>query len=106
MDLERLKARIARTWDDSILERLIAYVRIPNKSPMFDPQWERNGHMESAVQLMAEWCLAQESRCYGCPDALRFCWSICPVSSRAALSSTVISTSSRSSAAGFPDSGR
>ncbi|HXI66848.1 MAG TPA: M20/M25/M40 family metallo-hydrolase, partial [Steroidobacteraceae bacterium] len=60
MDLERLKARIARTWDDSILERLIAYVRIPNKSPMFDPQWERNGHMESAVQLMAEWCRAQE----------------------------------------------
>ena len=41
MDLERLKARVARTWDDYILERLIAYVRIPNKSPMFDPQWER-----------------------------------------------------------------
>ncbi|HKF98895.1 MAG TPA: M20/M25/M40 family metallo-hydrolase [Steroidobacteraceae bacterium] len=60
MDLERLKARVARTWDDSILDRLIAYVRIPNKSPMFDPQWERNGHMESAVQLMAEWCRAQQ----------------------------------------------
>src|SRR5215467_14177449 len=60
MDLERLKARVARTWDDSILDRLIAYVRIPNKSPMFDPQWERNGHMESAVQLMAEWCQAQQ----------------------------------------------
>ena len=54
MDLERIIARVARTWDGSILERLIAYVRIPNKSPMFDPQWERNGHMESAVQLMAE----------------------------------------------------
>ena len=60
MDLERLNARVARTWDDSILDRLIAYVRIPNKSPMFDPQWERNGHMESAVQLMAEWCRAQQ----------------------------------------------
>jgi acetylornithine deacetylase/succinyl-diaminopimelate desuccinylase-like protein len=60
MDLERLKSHIARTWDDSILERLVAYVRIPNKSPMFDPQWERNGHMEAAVQLMAEWCRAQK----------------------------------------------
>ena len=60
MDLERLKSRINRTWDESIIDRLIAYVRIPNKSPMFDPQWERNGHMEKAVQLMAEWCRAQK----------------------------------------------
>ena len=60
MDLERLSARIARTWDESILDRLTAYVRIPNKSPMFDPQWERNGYMEAAVQLMAEWCRAQK----------------------------------------------
>ncbi|HEY6823059.1 MAG TPA: M20/M25/M40 family metallo-hydrolase [Steroidobacteraceae bacterium] len=62
MDLDRLEARIARTWDDSILERLIAYVRIPNKSPLFDPQWERNGYMEAAVQLMAEWCRTQNVR--------------------------------------------
>ena len=60
MDFERLQARIARTWDDSILEQLVAYVRIPNKSPMFDPQWERHGYMEAAVQLMAEWCRAQK----------------------------------------------
>jgi len=60
MDLERLKSRISSTWDDSILERLVAYVRIPNKSPMFDPQWERNGYMEAAVQLMADWCRAQK----------------------------------------------
>jgi len=60
MDLERLNLRIVSTWDDSILDRLIAYVRIPNKSPMFDPQWERNGHMEAAVELMAEWCRTQK----------------------------------------------
>ena len=60
MDLERLKSRIGRTWDDSIIERLVAYVRIPNKSPMFDPQWERNGYMEAAVELMADWCRAQK----------------------------------------------
>jgi acetylornithine deacetylase/succinyl-diaminopimelate desuccinylase-like protein len=60
MDLERLQSRIAGTWDDSIVERLVAYVRIPNKSPMFDPQWEQHGYMEAAVQLMAEWCRAQK----------------------------------------------
>jgi acetylornithine deacetylase/succinyl-diaminopimelate desuccinylase-like protein len=59
MDLKRLSASIDRTWDDSILERLVAYVRIPNKSPDFDPQWERNGHMEAAITLMADWCRKQ-----------------------------------------------
>jgi acetylornithine deacetylase/succinyl-diaminopimelate desuccinylase-like protein len=59
MDLERLKSSIVRTWDESILDRLVAYVRIPNKSPTFDPQWEKNGYMEAAVKLMADWCRAQ-----------------------------------------------
>ena len=59
MDLERLRAAIATPWRSSIVERLTAYVRIPNKSPMFDPAWEANGHMNAAVQLMADWCRAQ-----------------------------------------------
>ncbi len=59
MDVNRLTSTINQTWDGSILDRLIAYVRIPNKSPMFDPQWEEHGYMEAAVTLMAEWCRAQ-----------------------------------------------
>src|SRR5207237_5435005 len=59
MDQKRLTGSIEKTWNDSIIERLIAYVRIPNKSPQFDPNWERNGHMEAAVKLMADWCRAQ-----------------------------------------------
>src|ERR1700745_847328 len=59
MDLVRLTAFVGKPWDDSIVERLVAYVRIPNKSPMFDPQWERNGHMEAAVTPRADWCRAQ-----------------------------------------------
>jgi acetylornithine deacetylase/succinyl-diaminopimelate desuccinylase-like protein len=59
MDLERLQSSINRTWDDSIIERLTAYVRIPNKSPDFDPQWEQHGYMQAAIDLMAEWCRAQ-----------------------------------------------
>jgi len=59
MDLKRLRSSIDTTWDDSITERLIEYVRIPNKSPMFDPQWHEHGHMEKAVTLMADWCRAQ-----------------------------------------------
>jgi acetylornithine deacetylase/succinyl-diaminopimelate desuccinylase-like protein len=59
MDAKRLSTLIAKTWDDSIIDRLTAYVRIPNKSPMFDPQWEEHGYMEAAVKLMADWCRAQ-----------------------------------------------
>src|SRR5262249_25852637 len=59
MNIELLTAAVDRTWDHSILEPLTAYIRIPNKSPMFDPAWESHGHMEAAVQLMATWCRAQ-----------------------------------------------
>ena len=59
MDLQRLNTFVGNTWDKSIIERLVAYVRIPNKSPDFDPEWEKHGHMEAAVQLMAEWCRLQ-----------------------------------------------
>ena len=62
MDLKQLQASINRTWDGSILDRLRAYIRIPNRSPHFDPLWEQNGHMEAAVQLMADWCRTQALR--------------------------------------------
>jgi acetylornithine deacetylase/succinyl-diaminopimelate desuccinylase-like protein len=59
MNIELLTRSIAEVWNESILDRLTEYIRIPNKSPMFDPQWERNGHMEAAINLMADWCRAQ-----------------------------------------------
>jgi acetylornithine deacetylase/succinyl-diaminopimelate desuccinylase-like protein len=50
---------IERVWRDSILDRLQAYIRIPNQSPAFDPDWERHGFMNQAVELMADWCRLQ-----------------------------------------------
>ena len=52
-DVNELRASIDRLWDESILKQLEAYIRIPNKSPDFDPEWEAHGHMEAAVLLMA-----------------------------------------------------
>src|SRR5689334_1481240 len=62
MDLEQLRAAANKIWDDSIVARLTAYVRIPNKSPMLDPHWESDGHVEAAIQRMAGWCRAQPVR--------------------------------------------
>jgi len=46
-------------WDREIVPRLIEYIRIPCKSPHFDPEWEKNGHIEQAVQLALQWCRRQ-----------------------------------------------
>jgi acetylornithine deacetylase/succinyl-diaminopimelate desuccinylase-like protein len=59
LDLTRLRRFVGSAWQDSILERLQAYVRIPNKSPAFDPDWQRHGYMDQAIELMADWCRAQ-----------------------------------------------
>lgn len=59
LDSTRLQRFVDDQWQRSILPVLADYVRIPNKSPVFDPQWDANGHMERAVQLMAGWCRAQ-----------------------------------------------
>ena len=39
----------------SIVPTLVDYIKIPNKSPMFDPDWKKNGHMDRAVELLAGW---------------------------------------------------
>jgi len=59
MNIEILTAAVSQTWEESILPQLIDYIRIPNQSPMFDPEWERHGHMKAAIELMAAWCRAQ-----------------------------------------------
>jgi len=47
---------IARFWDEAIVPALVDYIRIPAKSPHFDPEWARHGHIDAAVKLAAEWC--------------------------------------------------
>jgi acetylornithine deacetylase/succinyl-diaminopimelate desuccinylase-like protein len=59
MDLSSARHAIEQQWDSSVLDQLQAFVRIPNKSPMFDRDWEKHGHMERAIQLIADWCKAQ-----------------------------------------------
>ena len=55
MDSNKTRDFVNRRWDESILPQLVEYVRIPNKSPMVDPDWEAHGHLEAAVQLMRRW---------------------------------------------------
>jgi acetylornithine deacetylase/succinyl-diaminopimelate desuccinylase-like protein len=50
----------AKTWVDdlfakSIVPTLVDYIKIPNKSAMFDPEWKKHGHMDKATELLAGW---------------------------------------------------
>ncbi len=59
MDFTRAARTTASTFRDSIVPQLSEYIRIPNKSPLFDAEWESHGHMQRAAALMAAWCREQ-----------------------------------------------
>jgi len=55
IDQAALREFVDTLWNDEITPTLIEYIRIPNKSPMFEPDWEKLGHMEKAVTMFADW---------------------------------------------------
>ncbi|MDH4012738.1 MAG: peptidase M20 [Chromatiales bacterium] len=59
MNPEKISEFVNGQWDDSIVPELCDYIKIPNKSPLFDPDWEAHGYMDEAVALMEKWCRAQ-----------------------------------------------
>ena len=59
MDSKRTANLVDEIWDSSIIPELAEYIKIPNKSPHFDPDWEVHGHMERAVQHLETWCRKQ-----------------------------------------------
>ena len=58
MNQPRPPPDITRFWDDAIVPALVEYIRIPAKSPHFDPEWNARGHIEAAVRLAEKWCRA------------------------------------------------
>ncbi|MGB5492707.1 MAG: M20 family metallopeptidase [Woeseiaceae bacterium] len=50
---------VSTQWDSSIIPEISEYIKVPNKSPSFDPDWEKKGHMEQAVQMLEAWCKKQ-----------------------------------------------
>lgn len=59
MNLNKLQAFVAAKWDKEIVPTLVDYIRIPNKSPLFDAQWAEHGYMDAAVDLLAGWAKKQ-----------------------------------------------
>ena len=59
MDNKKAAEFVNAMWDDSIIPEIAEYIKVPNKSPHFDPDWEANGHMETAVAMLEAWCKTQ-----------------------------------------------
>ncbi|MCX7620549.1 MAG: hypothetical protein N2037_06855, partial [Acidimicrobiales bacterium] len=59
LDLAAARSHIATVWERDVLPALQDYIRIPNVSPAFDPEWSTKGHMDRATALFLEWARAR-----------------------------------------------
>jgi acetylornithine deacetylase/succinyl-diaminopimelate desuccinylase-like protein len=59
IDVGKARKHIDQCWRDEIVPTLAEYIKIPNKSPAFDPDWAAHGYMEEAVSLFERWARAK-----------------------------------------------
>ena len=59
IDIAKAKQQIDQRWGDEIVPTLVQYIKIPNKSPAFDPDWAAHGYMDEAVSLFEGWARAR-----------------------------------------------
>jgi acetylornithine deacetylase/succinyl-diaminopimelate desuccinylase-like protein len=59
LDATLLSRFVEDAWDTRVVPELTDYIRIPAKSPMFDPDWAAHGHIETVVRRAAAWVEAQ-----------------------------------------------
>jgi len=60
LDGKLVKDLVNRKWDESVIHTLCEFIKIPNQSPLFDADWDTNGHMMAAVTLLTDWAKAQD----------------------------------------------
>ncbi|MFO0748271.1 MAG: M20 family metallopeptidase [Myxococcota bacterium] len=59
MDADTTTRLVTALWDDSIVPELTEYIRIPNQSPAYDPEWQAHGFMDQAVERARKWVEAR-----------------------------------------------
>ncbi len=60
IEQSQLSSTTAKFWDQEVLPSLSEYIRIPNKSPLFDPDWHAHGFMAKAMDHVVAWIKKQE----------------------------------------------
>ena len=59
IDIARATKFVDQCWGDEVVPTLVEYIKIPNKSPSFDPGWAAHGYMDEAVALFERWARAK-----------------------------------------------
>ena len=60
LDSTAALAHATEQWDRDIVKQLTDYIAIPAKSPGFDKDWVRHGHLETVLRNAAAWIEAQK----------------------------------------------
>lgn len=59
MQSKAVLASVSSIWDESIVSTLSEYIKIPNVSPVYDPGFSTNGHIEKVIDLFVDWVKKQ-----------------------------------------------
>lgn len=59
MNLADLQRFVNAKWDQDLVPRLVEYVKVPAKSPAFDPNWREHGFLDAVVKDAHAWAAAQ-----------------------------------------------
>jgi acetylornithine deacetylase/succinyl-diaminopimelate desuccinylase-like protein len=59
INIARATKFVDQCWGDEVVPTLVEYIKIPNKSPSFDPEWASHGYMDEAVALFERWARAK-----------------------------------------------
>jgi len=65
LDSSAAKTFIDNLWDKQIVPELADYIRIPAKSPDFDPEWSAHGHIDAAVEQFTRWARGMTGKIAG-----------------------------------------
>lgn len=55
LDIEKATAFVYDTFDKSVLPSIMDFIRIPNLSRNFDPEWATNGLLTKAAEHIKAW---------------------------------------------------
>jgi hypothetical protein len=55
MNQDQIIDYIEQFSETDIIDRLAEYIKTPNKSPMFDKDWQTNDHMREAMTHVMDW---------------------------------------------------
>lgn len=61
---DALKEYIHKTFDETFLPSLMDFVKIPNLSPLFDPEWNTNGLLIKAANHLKDFADSLELKGY------------------------------------------